>query len=82
MDPKDGQQAQTKDNKDRMMSLCGPCENRLVNASESLAVKKPVTFPVAQTVKCLSAVWETQIRFLGWEDSLEKGMATHSTTFA
>ena len=30
-------------------------------------------------VKCLLAMWETQVRFLGWEDALEKGMAMHSS---
>ena len=35
---------------------------------------------MAQTVKRLPAMWETQIRFLGWEDPLEKEMAIHSTT--
>ena len=30
-------------------------------------------------VKNLLAVWETRIRSLGWEDSLEKGKATHSS---
>ena len=33
---------------------------------------------VAQTVKNLPAMWETWVRSLGWEDPLEKGMATHS----
>ena len=33
-------------------------------------------------VKNLPAKWETQIRFLGWEDTLEKGMATHSSILA
>ena len=33
---------------------------------------------VAQTVKRLSTMWETWVRSLGWEDSLEKEMATHS----
>ena len=33
---------------------------------------------VAQTVKRLPAIRETQVRFLGWEDPLEKEMATHS----
>ena len=28
-------------------------------------------------VKNLAATWETQVRSLGWEDPLEKGMATH-----
>ena len=31
---------------------------------------------MAQTVKNLPAMQETQIRSLGWEDPLEKGMAT------
>ena len=37
---------------------------------------------VAQTVKRLPAVWETWVRSLGWEDPLEKEMATHSSTLA
>ena len=37
---------------------------------------------VAQTIKCLPAMWETRVRFLGPEDSLEKKMATHSSTLA
>ena len=37
---------------------------------------------VAQTVKRLPAVWKTQVRSLGWEDPLEKEMATHSSTVA
>ena len=34
---------------------------------------------VAQTVKNLTAMQETQVRSLGWEDPLEKEMATHSS---
>jgi len=34
---------------------------------------------VAQLVKNLPAMWETLVRFLGWEGPLEKGKATHST---
>ena len=37
---------------------------------------------VAQMVKCLSAMQETWVRSLGWEDPLEKEMATHSSTLA
>ena len=37
--------------------------------------------PVAQMVKHLPAMWETWVRSLGWEDPLEKEMATHSTIF-
>ena len=33
-------------------------------------------------VKCLSTMWETWVRALGWEDPLEKEMATHSSTLA
>ena len=29
-----------------------------------------------------SAVWETWVRSLGWEDPLEEGMATHSSILA
>ena len=34
---------------------------------------------VAQMVKNLPTMQETWVRSLGWEDSLEKGMATHSS---
>ena len=37
---------------------------------------------VAQMVKSLPAVWETWVPSLGWEDPLEKGMATHSSILA
>ena len=37
---------------------------------------------VAQMVKNLPAMWETWVRSLGWEDPLEKGMATHSNILA
>ena len=35
---------------------------------------------MAQTVKNLPAMQETQVQSLCWEDPLEKGMATHSST--
>ena len=35
---------------------------------------------MAQTVKHLLTMWETQVRSLGWEDPLEKEMTTHSST--
>ena len=37
---------------------------------------------VAQRVKNLPTMWETQVQFLGWEDPLEKEMATHSNILA
>ena len=37
---------------------------------------------MAQTVKRLPAMRETQVRSLGQEDPLEEGMATHSSILA
>ena len=37
---------------------------------------------VAQMVKRLPAMRETQVQSLGWEDLLEKEMATHYSTLA
>ena len=37
---------------------------------------------VAQLVENLPLMWETWVRFLGGEDPLEKGMATHSSILA
>ena len=34
---------------------------------------------VAQLVKNLPTMWETWVQYLGWEDPLEKGKATHSS---
>ena len=57
-----------------------------------LSEKKPVTkghilydtmsSPVAQMVKCLPTMQETQVLSLGQKDPLEKEMATHSSTLA
>ena len=37
---------------------------------------------IAQLVKNLPAMQETQVQFLGWEDPLEKEMETHSSILA
>ena len=37
---------------------------------------------MAQMIKSLPAVQETQVQFLGLEDPLEKGMATYSSILA
>ena len=37
---------------------------------------------VAQMIKNLPAMRETQVWSLGWEDPLEDGMATHSSILA
>ena len=48
--------------------------------------RDPLQFPraslVAQLGKNLSAMRETWVLFLGWEDPLEKGKATHSSILA
>ena len=41
-----------------------------------------MAFPVAQRVKHLPAMQKTWVLFLGWEDPLEKEMATHSSILA
>ena len=40
------------------------------------------TSVVAQTVKCLPTMQETWVQSLGWEDLLQKEMATHSSIIA
>ena len=37
---------------------------------------------MAQRLKHLPPMWETQVWSLGWEDPLEKEMATHSSILA
>ena len=41
-----------------------------------------VTSLVAQMIKRLPTMWETWVQSLGWEDLLEKEMATHSSILA
>ena len=41
-----------------------------------------LTSLVAQRVKRLPAMWETQVRSVGREDPLEKEVATHSSILA
>ena len=43
--------------------------------------KQDLELTVAQMVKCLPTMWET-LQSLGWEDPLEKEMATYSSTLA
>ena len=46
------------------------------------SVKDTQASLVAQTVKNLPAMPETEIQSLGWEDSLEEGRATYSSILA
>ena len=52
----------------------------LPTTSPPLPLKKRLSR--AQLVKNPSAVQETWVRSLGWEDPLEKGKATHSNILA
>ena len=55
-----------------------------IHGDQNTILKSYLLYPlnrtslVAQTVKRLSTMWETWVQFLGWEDPLEKGKATHS----
>ena len=45
-------------------------------------LRAPWAFLMAQMVKHLPAMRDSWVRSLGWEDPLEKEMATHSSTLA
>ena len=51
-------------------------------ASSVKGSRATLGFPLAQTVKNLPAVPETQVQSLSWKDPLEKEMATHSSILA
>ena len=61
------------------MVLCSPSTDQNIKVSVSVAYGASL---VAQMVKNLPAMRETQLRSLGWEDPLEKGKATHSSILA
>ena len=52
--------------------------------SPAFGTKKshPGNFLVAQLVKNLPAVQETPAQFLGWEDPLKEGIASHTSILA
>ena len=60
-------------------ALCDPMDCSLPGSSVHgiFQAKCIKTSLVAQTVKRLPAMLETQVQFLGWEDPLEKEMAIH-----
>ena len=47
-----------------------------------IKIEKTVYQLVAQLVKNSPVLWETWVQSLDWEDSLEKGTATHSRILA
>ena len=72
------------------LPVCPPIQRTKMSEGEnwaSLCLAAPSdsatrAYLVAQTVKSLPAVWETQVQSLGREDPLEKGKATHSSILA
>ena len=56
-----------------------PWGHKESNMTERLSLTRS---QVAQMVKNLPAMQKTQVQSLGWEDPLEKGMATHSSILA
>ena len=65
------------------MDLCRQSNVSALNVlSKFVLTFLPRTSLVAQMVKHLLIMWETQVRSLDREDPLEKEMATHSSTLA
>ena len=63
--------------------VCAPLRGGVHPAYAQYPVFNPLFRTlVAQIVKNLPAMWETWVRSLGWEDPLEKEMATHSNILA
>ena len=54
----------------------------LLEAAHQLQLPLFLLGPMAQMIKKLSAMWQTWVRSLGQEESLEKRMATHSSILA
>ena len=70
-----------------MTNLDSVLKSRDVTLPTKVHLVKVMVFPwwtslVAQTVKHPPTMQETQVQSLGWEDLLEKEMATHSSVLA
>ena len=68
-------------NINKILNLCLPLPTKSLKCNWVSYTHSWVSL-VTQTVKNLPVMLGTQIRSLGWEDPLEKGMATHSTIHA
>ena len=66
----------------RVQWACDPLASFPSAAEKQSITLGEVASLVAQTVKRLPVMRETQVRSLGWEDPLEKEMATHSSILA
>ena len=78
-----------RDSSDGKESACNVGDPGLIPGS-GISAEEGIGYPlqyswaslVAQLVKKSSAMWETWIPSLGWENPLEKGTATHSSISA
>ena len=62
-------------------SRMDPCTDSMMISSLSPLNPSPLGW-LPQTVKNLPAMSETWVQYLGWEDPLEEGLATHSSILA
>ena len=62
-----------------MTNLDSVLKSRDISLGTKLCTVKAMVSLMAQLVKNLLAMQETLVQFLGWEDPLEKGSATHSS---
>ena len=86
VDQKAGHQPGTKDEENQSDSFTqessSQCSSYIRKALLSQEPERSRASLVAQREKNLPATWETWVQSLGWEDPLEKGMATHSSNLA
>ena len=69
--------------REAMTNLDSILKSRDIILPTKVHIVKAIIFPVvAQTVKHPPTMLENWVRSLGWEDPLEKEMATHSSTLA
>ena len=61
--------------------IVGPCGSFIPSFFKESPYCSPTSL-VAQMLKRLPGMWETWVRPLGWEDPLEKAMATRSSVLA
>ena len=64
------------------MSFTHSCIYSSVHLTKGILTYLTLASLVAQTVKHLPTMWETWVQPLGWQDLLEKEMATHSSILA
>ena len=59
-----------------------PCSRRTPGERIGYPLQDSWVILVAQMVRNPPIMWETWVQYLGWEDALEEGMATHCSILA